>query len=179
MNKNHYVHDAIEALKILLKPVLVDPTSAEYAETQIDVSCWPYENGGVRIAEIAGTYKNGGWAYMRGDFLYEEQSTLHRLFMLCEEWIVLTAFSDEAEDLPQLEAAIKSWGEPKKDESIGPKVHVYSLKIISKNGIPDHVLGQRLLDDLDAMLPPKCRFVIEDENGTLEPAENYGMEEIS
>lgn len=178
MKKSERIEKAAEKLAALLKPILVDPTSDGYAEVEVDVVCWDYNYGGARIAEISCTRGNSGWSYMRSDFLYEKPGSLHKLFMLCEEWLVLTAFGDEMEDLPGLEAAIKTCGElPKVEESEGPEVHVYALKIISKNGLSDHYLEQKLIDNLDAMLPPHCRFVIEDAAGVMEPAADYEMEE--
>lgn len=86
-----------------LKKLIVEPLFGEGADpAKVDVELWQLDYGGVRVSEIGYSEGGGGVGYSRYDTLFCAGTGIAKLLLLCEEFIVLTAYGDEAGDLPDV-----------------------------------------------------------------------------
>lgn len=94
---------AVQTAVKALKKHLAKPLFGEGADpTKIDIELWHLDYGGVRVSEISYNTGNSGIFYSRYDTLFGVGAGIAKLLLLCEEFIVLTAYGDEAGDLPDV-----------------------------------------------------------------------------
>lgn len=94
---------AVQTAVKALKKHLAKPLFGEGADpTKIDIELWHLAYGGVRVSEISYNTGNSGIFYSRYDTLFGVGAGIAKLLLLCEEFIVLKAFGDEAGDLPDV-----------------------------------------------------------------------------
>jgi hypothetical protein len=101
--------EAVKELCQLLRPVLMSEDEMKEPDMHVDILLWEQSYGGVRIAEISIGTETVGASHMRGDIIYSPGAGVSKLFLMCEEWLVMRAYGDDAGDLPGLTERIQAW----------------------------------------------------------------------
>lgn len=109
-NEEKKVQKAVKELEKLLADALLKPGT----NAKVEVVLWEHAYGGVRISEISVTDDNGGWSYLRYDIVNGAGPGVSKLLLMCEEWLVLAAYGDDVNDLPDLTKQIRQWDKPPK-----------------------------------------------------------------
>jgi hypothetical protein len=111
------IKDKLEAAQKELAKLVAGPIFGEGTDpTEIEIVLWAHRYGGVRIAEISHVAGNSGLSFLRDDIMYGSHDSYARLFLMCETWLVYTAYGDETEDLPDLTKAIQAWKAPEDND---------------------------------------------------------------